>query len=230
MAKGIIYIMTTVVPGLIKIGKTGISNYEQRMYNLEKNGYSNVVGLKRYFAIEVDDFDEKEILLDNIFSKSRLGNTELFALDIDLVVQLLSSFEGKQIYPRDVSKEEVFDKATKAIDDKTCIPDGEYKINKKIKRWGKTVKGTMQVKNGKIKVIKGSICCPIIQNAEDSTLFSTIARRADVEIKDNVLQEDVDFNSVSMASQFLIYGTSNGWTDWKTKDGKPIDIFRKGGN
>ena len=79
MAKGIIYVMTTVVPGLIKIGKTGISNFEQRMYNLERNGYSNVVGLKRCFAIEVDDYDEKERLIDEIFSKSRLENTELFA-------------------------------------------------------------------------------------------------------------------------------------------------------
>ena len=33
MAIGIIYIMSTVVPGLIKIGKTGIDNFERRMYN-----------------------------------------------------------------------------------------------------------------------------------------------------------------------------------------------------
>ena len=47
MAKGIIYVMTTVVPGLIKIGKTGTDNFENRMYQLERNGYFNVVGLKR---------------------------------------------------------------------------------------------------------------------------------------------------------------------------------------
>ena len=43
MAKGIIYIMTTVVPGLIKIGKTGSDNFEKRMYQLERNGYFNSV-------------------------------------------------------------------------------------------------------------------------------------------------------------------------------------------
>lgn len=37
MAKGIIYCMTTIVPGLIKIGKTGVNNFEQRMYNLGQN-------------------------------------------------------------------------------------------------------------------------------------------------------------------------------------------------
>ena len=46
MAKGIIYVMTTAVPGLIKIGKTGLDNFEQRMYQLERNGYSNVTALK----------------------------------------------------------------------------------------------------------------------------------------------------------------------------------------
>ena len=60
MARGIIYCMTTIVPGLVKIGKTSIDNYEKRMYSLERNGYVNVVGLKRRFAIEVDDYDEKE--------------------------------------------------------------------------------------------------------------------------------------------------------------------------
>lgn len=99
MNKGIIYVMSTVVPGLIKLGKTSSDNFESRMYILERNGYSNVAGLKRKFAIELEDYDKKEKLLDEIFSKSRVPNTELFALDIDLVIHLLSSFEGKQIYP-----------------------------------------------------------------------------------------------------------------------------------
>lgn len=42
MAKGIIYLMTTAVPGLVKIGKTATCNFEQRMYNLESDGYRNV--------------------------------------------------------------------------------------------------------------------------------------------------------------------------------------------
>ena len=71
MAKGIIYVMTTVVPGLVKIGKTGTDNFESRMYQLERNGYFNVVGLKRKFAIEVEDYDEKEVLLDEIFEKNK---------------------------------------------------------------------------------------------------------------------------------------------------------------
>ncbi len=111
--KGIIYIMTTAVNGLIKIGKTGVNNYEERMRTLETNGYYNVVGLKRFFAIEVADYGEKENLLKEFFSKYQVGDSELFALDYKLVKQLLLAFEGKVIYPEDVSKEKEFNKITK---------------------------------------------------------------------------------------------------------------------
>ncbi len=67
MAKGIIYLMSTVVSGLIKIGKTGNDQFENRMRFLENNGYANITGLKREFAIEVDGYDEKEKLIHDIF-------------------------------------------------------------------------------------------------------------------------------------------------------------------
>jgi len=112
--KGIIYIMTTAVSGLIKIGQTGIDKYQERMRYLEGNGYYNVSGLKRFFAIELEDYDDKEKLLKEIFNKHQVGDSELFALDYDLVRQLLLAFEGKIIYPEDVDKNKEFDKVSKA--------------------------------------------------------------------------------------------------------------------
>ena len=70
MSRGILYVMTTVAPGLVKLGKTGAGNFEQRMCNLERNGYFNVTGLKRTVAIEIDDYDEKEPMLDETLSRS----------------------------------------------------------------------------------------------------------------------------------------------------------------
>ena len=64
--KGIIYIMTTAVSGLIKIGQTGSANFQERMRFLEANGYYNVSGLKRFFAIELKDYVDKENLLKEI--------------------------------------------------------------------------------------------------------------------------------------------------------------------
>ena len=101
--------MTTAVSGLVKIGKTGTKNYKERMRFLEANGYYNVAGLKRFFAIELEEYDDKESLLHEIFSKHQVGNSELFALDQEVVQQLLLSFEGSIVYPERINKEKAFD-------------------------------------------------------------------------------------------------------------------------
>ena len=222
MARGIIYIMTTVVPGLIKIGKTGSDKYEARMYNLERNGYFYVVGLKRRFAIEVEDYDEKEVLLGDIFEKSRVPNSELFALDADLVIQLLSSFEGKQIYPETVSKNEVFIEATAERQVKAdwgLIPNGTYYLSQTVRGVG-TFSATMRVEDGSFVVEKGCTCAPIRQG------WAPEARRT-APIKNNVLLDDVVVNSPSTAGWIVLGHSNNGWAVWKDKNGQPIDTYRR---
>ena len=222
MAKGIIYVMTTVVPGLVKIGKTGTDNFEARMYQLERNGYFNVVGLKRKFAIEVEDYDEKEVLLDEIFEKSQVPNSELFALDVDMVVQLLSSFEGKQIYPETISKEDVFVAATAEHQikaDWALIPDGEYYLEQTVKGFGK-VSAKMRVESGTLVVLKGCKCAPTKPGWSPET-------RKNSPIKGDVLLDDVVANSPSMAGWIVLGHANNGWMVWKDKDGRPIDLYRK---
>ena len=221
MAIGIIYIMSTVVPGLIKIGKTGIDNFERRIYNLERHGYNNVVGLKREFAIELDDYDEKEKLLDDIFSKSRVLNSELFALDLDLVIQLLSSFEGRQVYPVDRTKETTFDEATKARAVKVDwekVPDGYYYLNETRKGFG-VVTATMKVEDGMFTVLKGSICAPT------KSEWMPDARKSAL-IENDTLLEDVSCNSPSTAGWVVLGNANNGWTVWKNESGDSIDIYR----
>jgi hypothetical protein len=222
MGKGIIYVMSTVVPGLIKIGKTGTANFNSRMYNLERNGYFNVAGLQCKFAIEVNNYDEKEELLDEIFSKSRIPNSELFALDIDLVIQLLSSFEGTKIFPEKETKEQVFDEvaAERRIKrDWVKIPDGIYHISGNKKGFG-PVTATMKVKNGSFIVQKGSTCVPV----DDDKWIPEVRRTAP--IKDNKLQADVACNSPSSAG-WIVWGRSNdGWKQWKDQEGHLIEIFR----
>lgn len=116
MSKGIIYVMTTAVSGLVKIGQTGLNNYKERMRNLEANGYYNVAGLKQYFAIEVVDYIAKEDLLHEIFVKRQVASSELFALDFEIIKQLLLSFEGEVVYPNNIKlkeKEAEFEKIAK---------------------------------------------------------------------------------------------------------------------
>lgn len=111
--KGVIYVMTTAVSGLVKIGQTGTNNYQERMRNLEANGYYNVAGLRRFFAIELEDYKEKENLLKEIFNKHRVGESELFALDQELIRQLLLSLEGRVVFPEKINQEKEFDVITK---------------------------------------------------------------------------------------------------------------------
>lgn len=222
MARGIIYVMTTVVPGLVKIGKTGTDNYEQRMYHLERNGYSNVTGLSRRFAIEVEDHDDKEKMLHEIFSKSRVPNTELFALDVDIVVQLLSSFDGHKVFPEVKSKEEVFDEAVKERRIKSdCgfIPDGRYFLRRKIKGFG-LAEGRAIVKDGIITVLKGSICAP-----HKGRFIPEIVKNARIE--NNILMEDIICHSPSGAGWVVIGRSNNGWTEWRDSSGKVMADYRE---
>lgn len=225
MARGIIYIMTTVVPGLIKIGKTGLNNFDQRMYNLEHNGYSNVTALKRYFAIEVDGYDEKEELLHTIFAKSRVGDTELFAVDINVCTQLLSSFDGKVIFPKNETKDEIFDVATDNSKSK-LIPNGEYVFKKKKKSDNKTVIAKARIDNGRWTLLKGSV----LGVTEDVGVSKRAKQvRTDLPLDDSgKLLEDFELGncSPSHAGTVVMNQSNNGWTDWKDIDGNPVDIFR----
>ena len=221
MAKGIIYLMTTVVPGLIKIGKTRNDQFENRMRFLESNGYANITGLKREFAIEVDGYDDKEKLIHDIFSKSRIVGTELFALDIEIAKSLLASLDDKQIYPKDKSKKEIFKESTEEIKLKMnegFIPDGEYVLNRNIKGFGK-VKGKAIVKNGVFVLLKGSFC-----NNIDKKHVPSIRRNA--KIKDNILQEDIICMNPSSAGWVIIGKSNNGWKEWKDLQGNSIEKYR----
>ena len=213
--------MTTVVPGLIKIGKTRNDQFENRMRFLESNGYANITGLKREFAIEVDGYDDKEKLIHDIFSKSRIVGTELFALDIEIAKSLLASLDGKQIYPKDKSKKEVFKESTEEIRLKMSegfIPDGEYVLNRNIKGFGK-VKGKAIVKNGVFVLLKGSFC-----NNIDKKHVPSIRRNA--KIKDNILQEDIICMNPSSAGWVIIGKSNNGWKEWKDSQGNSIEKYR----
>ena len=121
---GVIYIMTTSVKGLIKIGKT--DDFKRRMFILEQNGYWNVSGLHPFYAVCVKDYDAKEKLIHTIFSKSQVANSELFALDKDIAKQMLESFGGEQIYPKPI----------KALQ----INTSEQKVSKTEKRCSLTFK------------------------------------------------------------------------------------------
>lgn len=221
MSKGIIYVMTTVVDGLVKIGKTGSDNFEQRMTFLENNGYRNICGLKRQFAIEVEDYDKKELLLDSLFSRSRVSNTEIFSLNINEVIQLLSSFEGKVIYPPQEDKNSIFEIATEAVESQ-LLPNGVYYLKVKSRGESYQVQATMKVQDGKMIVQKGAV----LGNVKNITVENWRAIREALKTNENITLEDFEATSPSMAAAIILGYNSNGWTVWKNSNGKSIDVYR----
>ena len=217
--------MTTVVPGLIKIGKSGSANYEQRMYQLEHNGYSNVTGLKRSFAIEVEEYEDKEILLHTIFEKSRVADTELFSLDVNIAKQLLSSFDGTVVFPKDESKEAIFEEA--ADNSKSLlIPDGTYTFERKKKSDNKIVKATAIIRNGNWKILKGSI---LGMHEDKGGAQKAREIRKTMAIDENgLLLEDADLGvcTPTFAGNVVLNQANNGWEEWRTMNGQPVDIYR----
>lgn len=102
MAKGFVYIMTTAVDGIIKIGRS--KDWNRRcQFELEENGYKNMNALKTYYVVEVEDDNEIESIMHDIFRESRVigskdTKTELFAVDKDRAKRVLSKM-GIQVYP-----------------------------------------------------------------------------------------------------------------------------------
>ena len=225
MAKGIIYIMTTVVPGLIKIGKTGSANYEQRMYQLEHNGYSNVTGLKRSFAIEVEEYEDKETLLHTIFEKSRVADTELFSVDVNIARQLLSSFDGTVIYPKDESKKTIFEQA--AENSKSMlIPDGEYKFKRKKKSDNKTVEATAVIRNGNWTIKSGSIL-GMNEGPGVPQIVKDFRKTMVIDMNGKLLEDaNLGVCTPTFAGIVVLNQSNNGWAEWHTLTEKPIDIYR----
>lgn len=218
MAMGIIYIMSTAVKGLIKIGKTQTGQFETRMNHLESNGYFNVVGLKREFAIEVEDYDKKEALLHEVFGRSQVAGSELFSVDLDLAKQLMSSFKGKVIYPKNETQEEVFDNAT-------ADKESTFYLVKKNKEKGRWYSGTMCVRNGKYILMKGSILAEVGEKYKDD---GWAKRKSSLNIDSNgQLMEDIEVNSASMAGCIVTGHNTNGKTDWKNSNGMTIGEFLK---
>ncbi|WP_367183947.1 GIY-YIG nuclease family protein [uncultured Brachyspira sp.] len=224
--KGIIYLMTTAVEGLIKIGKTMTSQYKNRIRFLEKHGYCNVTGLKIQFAIEVNKYSDKEQLLHSIFQKSQIGNTELFALDINTAMKLLSSFDGKLIFSAYGDKETTFNNATENIASR-LIPNGIYYFKKQKKSDNKVVEAKAKIENGIWYILKGSI----LGETEDKGVSAKAKlMRENMKIGEKgVLLEDIELGECtpSFAGVLIMNSSINGWSDWYDEKGNKLDKYRK---
>ena len=103
-----------------------------------------------------------------------------------------------------------------ALDD----DEPEMYLSRTIKKSSITVKATGRQTSEGFVVLKGSIISP----DDDNTIPPGVKKlcQASQIDSDHVLQEDVLLGSPSSAAMFVIGKSSNGWTAWKTSDGKTL--------
>lgn len=107
----------------------------------------------------------------------------------------------------------------------TVVPDGEYYLKRtRTKNGNDAVDARMRVEKGKFIVLQGSI----VNRRTRPSMTSSIEKiRQSDHVKDGVVQKEVPFDSPSSAGSFVIGASCDGWINWKNKDGKLIDIYRK---
>ena len=82
--------------------------------------------------------------------------------------------------------------------------------------------GEFDLKTKELKVLKGSKLSKDIAFSPTFRGAGSIEKRRKGKVINNILQEDVLFNSPSTASNFVTGRSTNGLTLWKNKDGKNI--------
>lgn len=106
--------------------------------------------------------------------------------------------------------------------EESVIPQEEIELflSRTIRKSNLTIKASAKQTNEGFVVLKGSMIAP----EEDKAIPSGVQKkRRECKIDENdILQEDVLFNSPSSAAKFVTGKSSNGWIWWKTKDGKTL--------
>lgn len=90
------------------------------------------------------------------------------------------------------------------------------------KRSGVEAIGEFNIKTKELKVLKGSKVSKDIAFSPTFRGATSIEKRRKGRVINNILQEDILFNSPSTASNFVTGRSTNGLSLWKNKDGKNI--------
>lgn len=95
MNKGIIYILTNEsMPGLIKIGVT--NNIKQRLQSLDTT--SVPTPFKLHYAIEIEDYVQKERLIHQGYAQDRIRSSrEFFKIEPENATAMLKALGGSEI-------------------------------------------------------------------------------------------------------------------------------------
>lgn len=225
MAKGVIYVLATDTKGLICIGKSETSSFPEKLNELENAKHDGYASLMPIFAIEVEEYDNKMCLIQQIFSKSRVDTSDLYAVDVNIAVQFLSSMEGEVVFPDKGKKETIFIAATERYQ-ASLIPDGEYTFIHKKTSDDKFVIAKARIKDGVWTLLKGSS----LGKTESKGIPKGIRL-----IRDNMkldkngnLAEDIELGRTTprFAATVVLNTAVDGWSMWFDQNKQPVEVYR----
>lgn len=221
---GYVYILT--IPSFredwVKIGKT--TNIEERLRTL--NNTSIPLPFELYAYVESESYSEIESALHTLltFAERRVSkNREFFNLKPADAFKLLETAAAIDKAAKIVAPdpEELDPSSTPRIRKYTVDSDEIFKF--KSERGG-LISARLRAIDGKYVVLQGSKIDPNITSHVDHVNFLRNENRD--KIVENILIDDVAFNSPSAAGEFVSGNASNGKTDWITeRDGRPLNDF-----
>lgn len=98
--------------------------------------------------------------------------------------------------------------------------DALFYLSRTIKQYNITIHAQARQTSEGFVVLTGSIVSP----ENDNTILPGVKeKRKNAKVDEqHILQEDVLFSSPSSAAMFVIGKSANGWTSWKTRDGRTL--------
>lgn len=136
---GIVYVLTNpAFENYSKIGKT--TNLEQRLRSLDNT--SVPLPFRCVFAVEVDDENEVERYLHQVFADHRTRSTrEFFEVDAHRVIAAMKLTRGRDVTPKDDIAED--EEGIRAIEKAARKPRKTYSLfDAKLQRWNGLTSGT----------------------------------------------------------------------------------------
>lgn len=117
----------------------------------------------------------------------------------------------------------------KIINDQELVdkPEKIFYLKRKIRKSGQIIEAKCKQTSEGFVVLKGSH----IETIDSRSIPPGVktARNNAKRDENNILQEDILFNSPSYAAAFVIGGHTNGLTDWKTEAGKTLKEMEQEG-
>lgn len=182
-------------------GPTEISYLENRFCNL-------AIAAKRYEVKNSNDPTSGNI------TEEKESELEEF---VDYAKIIMGTLGHRVFIP--LTKTESAD-VPKGNEDAGIGEDTLFYLTRAIKQYNITIHAQARQTSEGFVVLAGSIVSP----EDDNTIQPGVKeKRKNAKVDENhILQEDVLFSSPSSAAMFVIGKSANGWTSWKTKDGKTL--------